>query len=274
VEKAVCWWVEQLKSPSITKEMEKRFEKCLKDEIYSRVTNHWFPNNPTKGQAHRSLSLDKKARPDPVIARAAKAAGINNINECFSYVESIVMWIDPNEVAVIVHWEYSAGGQEHIVYRPKSSVAPQRKTTPEKPLVTEEISLSTVQPSKPVIRNTTVRSKGNSPSSSKTISPVVSSSNLNYMNTLSPPRSNSPVSSLQYPSPYTSTGSYSVSAKSFYPSSTRTTPPPLYSNGTTNWQCSTEEQESLQNRQQYSNHLNNNNSFDYWDVKVLLDAIA
>jgi len=123
VEKAAAWWSEQLllSNTGVTKEMANRFEKQLSDSIKHRIVDHWFPDNPARGQGYRSICLDTLGRPDPILVKAAKAASINNIFDYFSYVESIVMWIDPDGVAVKIFWAYSPGGKEQVIYKTKSA---------------------------------------------------------------------------------------------------------------------------------------------------------
>jgi hypothetical protein len=51
-----------------------------------------------------------------VLLTSCAEAGIQNILACFPYVESLVMWIDPGEVAVKIVWSYSQVAKEEVIY--------------------------------------------------------------------------------------------------------------------------------------------------------------
>jgi hypothetical protein len=63
--------------------------------------------------------LDRLAsRPDPLLAKAASTASIENIFDCFPvHLEQATMWIDPGEVVIKLWWSYFQRGVEEVVYR-------------------------------------------------------------------------------------------------------------------------------------------------------------
>jgi len=117
---AVGWWKTQLKSV-LCDETITKFECSLRRCIFDKLTKHWFPDTPRKGQAYRSISLDRIGRLDPVLRTACHDAKITNIFDYFPYVDSIIMWIDPGEVAVKTFWNYAKCGTEEIVYKKEGS---------------------------------------------------------------------------------------------------------------------------------------------------------
>jgi len=135
------------------------FEKSLGSLLEKKLVGHWFPENPIRGQAHRSLSLHRHARPDPTLLKAAADANIRNLFDLFSEdVTDVTMFIDPCEVAVQTFYTFcKTSAQETIVY-----------TSPNK----LNVRKPTMEPS------TTVMSKGkdsvSSSSSLSTSSPVSS----------------------------------------------------------------------------------------------------
>jgi len=119
---AVGWWKTQLKSV-LCDETITKFVCSLRRCIFDKLSYHWFPDTPRKGQAYRSISLDRIGRLDPVLRTACHDAKISNIFDYFPYVESIVMWIDPGEVAVKTFWNYAKCGTEEIVYKKEGTTS-------------------------------------------------------------------------------------------------------------------------------------------------------
>jgi len=119
---AVGWWKTQLKS-MLCDETILKFECSLRRCILEKLSFHWFPETPRKGQAYRSISLDRIGRLDPILRTACHEAKISNIFDYFPYVDSITMWIDPGEVAVKTFWNYAKGGTEEIVYKKKEGTS-------------------------------------------------------------------------------------------------------------------------------------------------------
>jgi len=118
---ALSWWSTKLTSAKDTKaakEAVAAFERQLSSLLEERFAGHWFEENPIRGQAHRSLSLHRQARPDPVLAKAAQAANIRNLFDFFSEeVTDVTMFIDPCEVAVQTLYTFCKNSpQETIVW--------------------------------------------------------------------------------------------------------------------------------------------------------------
>ena len=71
-------------------EVHYNLSKILTD----RYEGHWYPSQPTKGNAYRCLN-----DVDPVLIRAIQRSGLNP-NEILRYFpENLSVWVDPNEVS-------------------------------------------------------------------------------------------------------------------------------------------------------------------------------
>jgi len=117
---AVAYWKNLLatsKVASLPSDALSAFEKTLLQHLGERVRGHWFPENPIRGQAHRSISLHRHARPDPMLLKAAAAAKIRNLFNFFTEdVTEITMFVDPGEVAVQSLYTFCKTPQETIVW--------------------------------------------------------------------------------------------------------------------------------------------------------------
>jgi len=60
-----------------------RFEQELRARIEERCSKCWQPANPERGHGHRSITLPKQGRKDPLVLEAARVAGIAEV--CFVF---------------------------------------------------------------------------------------------------------------------------------------------------------------------------------------------
>jgi len=127
-----------MKKSALSIDVVKKFEDVLRELIITKISEHWYPENPAKGQAYRSLSIDKKAHIDPLLSRAAASVGIeiSSFLAYFTKVDSVLMWVDPD--VVIVRIAYSGytnvPPEDKILYR--STIGPSLKVVSSKPLKT------------------------------------------------------------------------------------------------------------------------------------------
>jgi hypothetical protein len=137
VDAAVWWWGDFLKKSSLPLDVGKKFEDVLRELIIQKISDHWYPDMPAKGQAFRSLLVDKKAHVDPLLSKAATTVGIDSFLSYFSKVDSVLMWIDPDVViARIAYTGYSAvPPEDKILYRSNLGTS-NLKITSAKPLKT------------------------------------------------------------------------------------------------------------------------------------------
>ena len=74
---------------------------CLTELLTQKIKDHWYPDNPQRGQAYRCVILDKTTQVlDPLLTVALV---LNNIK--FPYVnwpEDMTLWIDPDEVVYTI----------------------------------------------------------------------------------------------------------------------------------------------------------------------------
>jgi hypothetical protein len=129
VDAAVWWWGDFLKkSSTLSLEQIKKFENSLREQVILKITDHWYPEMPSKGQAYRSLSIDKKAHIDPILLRAASLVGIENFSAYFTKLDSVLMWIDPDVVVVRVTFAgyVNIPPEDKVLYR--SSISANSKS--------------------------------------------------------------------------------------------------------------------------------------------------
>jgi hypothetical protein len=119
VDAAIWWWGDFLKKSSLNLDVVKKFEEELRDLVIEKISDHWYPELPAKGQAYRCLSVDKKAHIDPILSKAAASVGIDNLINYFNKVDSVLMWVDPDVVVVrIAYTGYSSvPPEEKVLYR-------------------------------------------------------------------------------------------------------------------------------------------------------------
>jgi len=133
--KAVNWWKSQLcQNGSVPMDKANVFEKRLLEGIVKKIQNHWFVEEPARGQAYRSISLDILGRPDPLLQVATLAANITNLHESFPYIESLTMWIDPGLVAVKTYWTYAKAASEEVIYMKPYALESNSRNATKKPL--------------------------------------------------------------------------------------------------------------------------------------------
>lgn len=72
VKTAVNWWAKTL--DDLPDKIE-YFKDVLENIIYAKIYNHWYPNEPSKGSAYRSILNDNKI--DNILMMACKYTGIN-----------------------------------------------------------------------------------------------------------------------------------------------------------------------------------------------------
>jgi hypothetical protein len=74
-----------------------RFGKHLTLVLYEQYSDHWFPRQPWRGSAFRSLSINGKL--DLCVVKAAEASGVNSrvLRSCLP--AELTVWIDPGQVS-------------------------------------------------------------------------------------------------------------------------------------------------------------------------------
>lgn len=73
-----------------------QFRQCLTQALYERFHNHWFPDQPTKGQAYRCIRLNECDRYDPILKSTCLQCGIDYKD--LQLPPELTLWVDPDEV--------------------------------------------------------------------------------------------------------------------------------------------------------------------------------
>ncbi len=77
----------------INKKQLEVFRERLIQLLCDRFNNHWFPDNPNRGQGYRCIRLNKSDRKDSVIDRAANECGLTY--EQLHLPTELTIWVDP-----------------------------------------------------------------------------------------------------------------------------------------------------------------------------------
>ena len=73
-----------------------QFRQCLTEALYERFHNHWFPEQPSKGQAYRCIRLNEWDRRDITLQKACFQCGIDYKD--LQLPVELTLWVDPDEV--------------------------------------------------------------------------------------------------------------------------------------------------------------------------------
>ncbi|XP_041032604.1 maternal B9.10 protein-like [Carcharodon carcharias] len=72
------------------------FGEKLTAVLYRKYQNHWYPANPSKGQAYRCIRINRKQKTDPFLLLACQDCELE-YNQ-LRLPKEITLWIDPQEV--------------------------------------------------------------------------------------------------------------------------------------------------------------------------------
>ncbi|KAJ8876136.1 hypothetical protein PR048_024045 [Dryococelus australis] len=84
------------KSENFNHDQLEEFEACLSKLLLERFQDHWFPEQPCKGQGYRCIRLNERDPRDAILEQAAIACGLKY--EDFKLPLEFTLWVDPNEV--------------------------------------------------------------------------------------------------------------------------------------------------------------------------------
>uniref|UniRef100_A0A6G1SPA9 Protein BTG3 n=1 Tax=Aceria tosichella TaxID=561515 RepID=A0A6G1SPA9_9ACAR len=73
-----------------------QFKQCLQEALFERFHNHWFPEQPTKGQAYRCIRLNEWDRRDITLQKVCTQCGIDYKD--LQLPVELTLWVDPDEV--------------------------------------------------------------------------------------------------------------------------------------------------------------------------------
>nr|XP_043873854.1 protein BTG3-like [Solea senegalensis] len=72
------------------------FVEGLGVALCEKFIGHWYPENPSKGQAYRCIRVNRFNKEDPVILRACRESGVQYSDLGLPY--EFTLWVDPREV--------------------------------------------------------------------------------------------------------------------------------------------------------------------------------
>lgn len=84
------------KSKHLNQEDVSKFSEQLARVLMSRFRNHWYEENPSKGQGYRCIRISYDEPRDGALEKAAEASGINY--DVLNLPADMTLWVDPREV--------------------------------------------------------------------------------------------------------------------------------------------------------------------------------
>ncbi|KAK2828834.1 hypothetical protein Q5P01_019868 [Channa striata] len=72
------------------------FVEKLAIALQDKFRGHWYPDNPSKGQAYRCIRVNKFHRQDPELLRACQESGVQYGD--LGLPRELTLWVDPGEV--------------------------------------------------------------------------------------------------------------------------------------------------------------------------------
>ncbi|XP_038670844.1 protein BTG3-like [Scyliorhinus canicula] len=80
----------------LQQEMIEAFGEKLRAVLHKKYQGHWYPTNPSKGQAYRCIRINRKQKTDPSLLLACQGCDLD-YNQ-LRLPKEITLWIDPREV--------------------------------------------------------------------------------------------------------------------------------------------------------------------------------
>lgn len=84
------------KNTKLTAEQVQEFSDKLSATMVEKFKNHWYSENPLKGQGYRCIRINEADPVDPVIRQAAQDSGLSYRD--LQLPSEMTLWIDPREV--------------------------------------------------------------------------------------------------------------------------------------------------------------------------------
>ncbi|NXH94352.1 B915 protein, partial [Pachycephala philippinensis] len=81
----------------LSKDEVEKLAARLTTVLFEKYKNHWYPENPCRGQAFRCIRINKQQPRDPLLEQACEESGVD-----FSRLglpEELTAWVDPFEVS-------------------------------------------------------------------------------------------------------------------------------------------------------------------------------
>uniref|UniRef100_A0A8C8RST0 BTG anti-proliferation factor 4 n=1 Tax=Pelusios castaneus TaxID=367368 RepID=A0A8C8RST0_9SAUR len=84
------------KQDRLNKHKTEKFAAKLTTILFEKYKNHWYLDNPTRGQAFRCIRINKHQRRDPVLEQACSGSNVDFDN--LGLPTEITIWVDPFDV--------------------------------------------------------------------------------------------------------------------------------------------------------------------------------
>jgi hypothetical protein len=208
IDAAAQWFAGYLCRYGLNTELADRFKNCLAKQLELKFQNHWYEDQPLRGNAYRSVTVDKRSKMDGLLEKAASEASVPDLSNQLGPL-SFVMWIDPFEVAVRF---FGIVSDTQVVYRStdyKPAVLPITSSSAANHYSSTTTTTTTTIPSKhSFVQNsnhnnsTTTTTTSNTTTSGevtpKSISPPGSFNNRRSPPPITPPLSTSPTKEYVY----------------------------------------------------------------------------
>ncbi|XP_069496814.1 protein BTG3-like [Ambystoma mexicanum] len=81
----------------LDQEKMEKFEEKLTAILCEKYADHWYPENPIKGQAYRCIRINRKQHVDESLQKACSASGLAYSD--LPLPTELCLWIDPSEVS-------------------------------------------------------------------------------------------------------------------------------------------------------------------------------
>ncbi|XP_077985809.1 maternal B9.10 protein-like [Glandiceps talaboti] len=80
----------------LNKEQIDEFSDKLTTALVEKFKNHWYTDNPIKGQGYRCIRLNDNVRMEPLLGKVAKECSLNYSD--LNLPAEMTLWVDPEEV--------------------------------------------------------------------------------------------------------------------------------------------------------------------------------
>jgi len=84
------------KNEDISKDKAEEFSNHLSAVLVEKFKNHWYDDNPLKGQGYRCIRINETHPVDPVLEQAATHSGLKYGD--LNLPKELTLWVDPREV--------------------------------------------------------------------------------------------------------------------------------------------------------------------------------
>uniref|UniRef100_A0A4W6EAS7 B-cell translocation gene 3 n=1 Tax=Lates calcarifer TaxID=8187 RepID=A0A4W6EAS7_LATCA len=95
---AVVFFLKRLvkKAEKLESHKVELFVERLAVALQEKFKGHWYPENPSKGQAYRCIRVNRFHRQDPELLRACWESGVQYSD--LGLPRELTLWVDPGEV--------------------------------------------------------------------------------------------------------------------------------------------------------------------------------